>query len=1535
MNHVYRVVWSAALGTFQVVSELTRGHGGRSGGTGRKRARPRAATGAKALAAAAALVASGQAASLTVYLNGIALAVPYTDSNLTITSTSLDVVGPLSYGTSGANLIVEGALGTLTNNGTIAGRFVSAGLLNEGTISMFYNYGTFTGAGGRAGIENSANARIGFLWNVNGTISTIQNDAQGLIGGSGMAGAMTNLSSIGVVANSGLISGATGGINNFNFIGTISNAGTITGGVGINNSNSITSIDNSALSARIEGISVGIYNRSGSIGTITNSGTITGVNAAIDNRSGSIGVLNNNTQGAVIGGAFANTGVYNTGTIGTVTNSGSIVGAIYGVYNDDTGKIGSIGNSGDIVGTGGLGADFGIFNTGSIGVVSNSGSITGSIGIVNYKLSASGGTLGQLINSQGGTINSVLNAGLIGGSLATAAIVNSGGIGTLSSSGTINGDTNGVSVTGTGSITLLSNSGLIAGVNVAGIDNSGSIRWISNVGSITGATAGIVNGASGAATIGRLTNQGNGTIDSINNASAGVIGGVNTATGLANHGSIGAIVNSGVISGTVAGISNDDTLVSATIGTFTNNAGASISAVYNGQNAVIGSAVGAAFTNNGTIDTLTNLGSMGLLTIGTSGTLGTLSNSGAMHAMTTALVNDGTIASLGNSGLISSSNSHAIDNSGYIGTLTNTGAIVSGGSANHDGIRNGATTAATIGQLINEASGSISSVNNGTYGVLGAGALTGLENAGTLGTLTNGGTILGSAFGVYNNGSSSAGLAQIGAIDNHGSISSVSNGVYGVIGASASTALVNYGTIGKLTNDGLITGTAGVMNTIGGTLHSLANGGTIAGMALGVANVGTLDTLTNTGNITGGAMGVGNGGTLGSLVNVGTISGGAVALGTFAGAIVNLQGAIGTITNSGVIEGNIVNVATSALTINGGTGTIFGTLTGLGNTIGTILNASSALMFASGNLLLNDNIDMGPMYAVHNSAAVLEVDQPVTISGSYYQGAGATLQIGVASGATAAGAISDTGYGRLVVSGTSTIASGSNVTLKSNGYAFAAGQRYVVVDTAGAANYNEGALHYSISGGSSSLGVTGTVVANGANRDLVLLVGDGSSGAGSGGSGGSDPGGTGGTGGTGSGSGDSGTGGSGSSGSGSGDSGSGSSGSGSGNSGSGGTSPGKVTHASVPNAIASLGGLFAYSGIANAQLLNLYNASLGAVASGSTPGANRIGLQLGPAQIARAAMASTFDAMSILNAHVNALRVAQADGATGLATGDSFSQVNLWGQAFGGHASQDARDDVDGYSANYGGLLIGADKALNDKWRVGGVFQYAHTAINNSDSTSGDSTGVNGYGLIGYASFTGSPWYVNMSGAAVLQRYDTERRVTMPGFDGVANGSFNGQQYVASVEGGWPLAVGSATLTPLASLTYSYLNQNSYTETGGNGAALHVDSSSASSVRSALGAKIEKAYDTSYGQIVPELRAAWVHEYNRTRQSTGASFAGDPTGATGFTTVGMTPVSNLADISLGLTLLRANNLSVTARYELQAGSGFISNTGILRLEQRF
>lgn len=796
-------------------------------------------------------------------------------------------------------------------------------------------------------------------------------------------------------------------------------------------------------------------------------------------------------------------------------------------------------------------------------------------------------------------------------------------------------------------------------------------------------------------------------------------------------------------------------------------------------------------------------------------------------------------------------------------------------------------TNCTVGVSIGGAYGTVTN-NAGTIQSAGIAGLY-INPTTTISAIANSGTITGSQYGIEIDKTSLSPVSSVGSLTNSGTLSGPDAGLF------------SNGAIGTLTNSGTIgsTGSAkGILNFIDGTITSLNNnsGGLIRGGNTGIVNNGaigvlsnngtilagqygyaiynslggSITTLNNGGNISAGASGIDNGGSIGTLTNSGTLSGGDFALRN------ESSGTLGPIINSGVIAGAIRNEASRNLIINGGSGATFGTLTGYTNGtiggIGTITNTASSVVFGSGNLLLNDRINVGSN-TVNNTGATLQVNAPMSITGNYSQGAGATLLSGVNSAAVTNGVLADTGYGRLVVSGSATIAAGAAVGLKSMGYAFAPGQRFVVVDASSAGtNYNEGSLRYSASGFTGS--ITGQNVTAEGRSDLVLTLGSAPT-----------------------------------------------------------TGP-----ATIPNSISALTGLSNYTGTSPA-LLNLFNAGQ-ALNLGSSAEANRAGAQLSPVQhvsATDAAAAPIFDVLKLVSYRNDSLRLAQADGSngTGIATGEGTLDSAMWAQPFGGHASQDMRGQVDGYGATYGGLLIGGDTAVSERWRAGAVFSYSNTLVTGRDNSSGDSTRVNAYGLTGYASYIGQPWYVNLLAGVVGQKYDTRRSISFTGFSGVADGKFNGQQYVARAEGGYPLAVGSTTVTPLASLTYSRLHQNGYTESGGNGAALAVDAAHATSVRSSLGVKIEQGFETGYGKLVPEMQLQWLHEFNHDRVVTGASYAADPTGQTVFSTVGATPVRDLADLALGVTLLRANNLSVMLRYELQLAPGFVSQTGSLRLRQLF
>src|SRR5450830_97378 len=732
----------------------------------------------------------------------------------------------------------------------------------------------------------------------------------------------------------------------------------------------------------------------------------------------------------------------------------------------------------------------------------------------------------------------------------------------------------------------------------------------------------------------------------------------------------------------------------------------------------------------------------------------------------------------------------------------------------------------------------------------------------------------------------------------------------GSIIVSGSTAVVASVSSGTLTNSGTISsGLSGVFNAAG-SIGLLSNSGTISGF-IGINNSGSIGTLTNKGGgiISGSSYGDGilNGASIGLLSNSGTISGtGSSAIGisnngtistlSNSGLITGISyaiynsanGTISSFTNSGTIAGNIGNLSSRDLSINGGTGSTFGTLTGLSSGIGTITNTASNVVFASGNQLLNDNINVGT-HTVSNLAGTLQVNNHLTITGNYSQASAATLQIGVANGATSNGLDSDTGYGRLYVSGTSAIASGSTVSLTklNNSYAFATGQRYVVIETTGAATYNASALNYSVSG----YAVTGASVADSTNTgatDLVLTLGSatGSTAAGT-------------TSGTAS----------------------------------------VANSATTPNAVAALTGLFNYSGT-NASLLNVFNS---AAALTSSAEATKAGAQLSPTAVTsgvvQASAAATQTVSTVTTSHLDSLRTAQADGNSGVATGEHSYDVGVWGQGFDGHANQSERDNVSGYSANYNGLLLGADAEVTDHVRAGGLFSYAKTSMSNTGDNSGTSASVNSYGLSAYGSYTGEPWYVNVLAGVAKQQYSTTRDVSYTGFSGVANGSFNGLQYTTAVQAGYPLNVEQwlpgVTVTPLAGLSYSTLRQDGYSETGGSGAGLSINAANTTSLKSELAVKAETSFDTSYGKLQPLVQVGWHHEYHDSRMQSTASFADDTTGTTSFATQSAKPVSDTGALSLGVTLLESKNLKVAARYTVEAGSGYSGQTADLQLRYQF
>ena len=258
-------------------------------------------------AATLALIAGGVSGSLSTqamaadYVNPLGTTVgllSYTNgsspTNITNAGEALGLA--LRYGTSVTNVLIT-STGSITNSGTYDNGVV---LDTNCGITTLTNNGTIMG---RYGIEMSNNASIQ-TFNNNGAL--ISRDWAIVMN---MNSTITNFN------NAGSFTGATDGINvqgwtgNVNTITTLDNSGTISGGTrfGVSNYGVITTLNNSGT---IAGQYCGIVN-GGTIGTLNNSGTITGnLGEAISNQ-GTIGTLNL-LSGSVLNGQISNSGIIGT-----------------------------------------------------------------------------------------------------------------------------------------------------------------------------------------------------------------------------------------------------------------------------------------------------------------------------------------------------------------------------------------------------------------------------------------------------------------------------------------------------------------------------------------------------------------------------------------------------------------------------------------------------------------------------------------------------------------------------------------------------------------------------------------------------------------------------------------------------------------------------------------------------------------------------------------------------------------------------------------------------------------------------------------------------------------------------------------------------------------------------------------------------------------------------------------------------------------------------------------------------------------------
>jgi outer membrane autotransporter protein len=286
---------------------------------------------------------------------------------------------------------------------------------------------------------------------------------------------------------------------------------------------------------------------------------------------------------------------------------------------------------------------------------------------------------------------------------------------------------------------------------------------------------------------------------------------------------------------------------------------------------------------------------------------------------------------------------------------------------------------------------------------------------------------------------------------------------------------------------------------------------------------------------------------------------------------------------------------------------------------------------------------------------------------------------------------------------------------------------------------------------------------------------------------------------------------------------------------------------------------------------------------------------------------------------------------------------SLFFAARGGILDRDDSATQRGFSGNTVGGRIGGDYRVMPDLVVGAYLGYDHGDADFTGAAGNTSTD-NFSGML-YGTFNATDrLYFEAAGGYVYNDYDTVRNGATQLFDpstGLAIGTptpfstagkTHGNQWLGTVGAGYEVPIGPVTVTPYARFNYVQTRINGFTETSTSLLANQVSGTTVNSITSVLGARAAYAWGMSWGVLVPQVRAEYIHEFDGGRQSS-STFTNDPTVST--LLINDAVAHDYGKVGLSMTAVLPHGLLPYLDYEALVGDPHFSQhifTAGMRIE---
>ena len=248
-----------------------------------------------------------------------------------------------------------------------------------------------------------------------------------------------------------------------------------------------------------------------------------------------------------------------------------------------------------------------------------------------------------------------------------------------------------------------------------------------------------------------------------------------------------------------------------------------------------------------------------------------------------------------------------------------------------------------------------------------------------------------------------------------------------------------------------------------------------------------------------------------------------------------------------------------------------------------------------------------------------------------------------------------------------------------------------------------------------------------------------------------------------------------------------------------------------------------------------------------------------------------------------------------------------------------------GFNSNKYGVTVGVDRHFGPV--IAGIaFNYGRTS---ADITGGGNFDIDSYGGLVYASFTPvESAFIDLSAGYSYKDYSLTRTVSFTNtggsVTGTANGNPNGDEYRFGASGGYDFHHENLTFGPRVGLNYSNNSVDAFSESGTTGLELRFASHDTESLTSSIGFQGSAAISTSFGVLVPQVSAEYIHEFSNGQQTLSASLVQDLANNQ-LTFQTDTPDRNYYGVGVGLVAVLPQGLSTFASYHGIVGDSLRSS----------